>query len=161
MVKLLTNPTSDKTRPRTPKGKEKPLGIFDKEDNCTQFLTLGAKRYVERRAGDGKLHLTVSGINKEAVALLNDDIENFKDGFDFDKDSEYVTKKLCTYLEDIPDVIYPDGYKSTCRYGINLRRSGYLLTMTDEYKNLIKYMNFDLSDIPEAVYNHLRGTWIE
>lgn len=148
-----------KTRPKTPKGKEKPLGIFDKEDNCIQFLTLGAKRYCERRETDGKLHLTVSGINKEAVALLNDNIENFRDGFDFDKDSDYVTKKLCSYLDNIPPVTYPDGYKSNYKYGINLRRSGYLLTMTDEYKNLIKYMNYDLDDIPEQVVNHLRGTW--
>lgn len=149
----------NKTRPKTPKGKEKPLGIFDKEDNCTQFITLGAKRYVERRENDGKLHLTVSGINKEAVAMLEDNIENFKDGFDFEKDSDYVTKKLCTYLDNIPVCVYPDGYISTYKYGINLRRSGYLLSMTDEYKNLIKYTQFDLEELPEAVVNHLRGRW--
>ena len=67
------------------KNKAKPLEIFTKEDDCCEFITLGAKRYVERRINDGKLHLTVSGINKGAVELLNDDIENFKDGFDFDK----------------------------------------------------------------------------
>lgn len=149
----------NKTRPYTPKGKQKPLGIFDKEDNCTQFITLGAKRYVERRESDGKLHLTVSGINKQAVELLEDNIYNFKDGFNFDKDADCVTKKLCCYLDNMPEVTYPDGYKSTYRYGINLRRTGYELTMTDEYKNLIKYVNFDLSDIPEEVVNNLRGFW--
>lgn len=148
----------EKTRPKTPKGKEKPLGVFDREDNCIQFITLGAKRYVERRE-DNKLYLTVSGINKEAVELLNDNIENFKDGFDFDKDSECVTKKLCTYLDNIPECVFPDGYKNTYKYGINLRRSGYLLTMTDEYKNLIKYKNFDMEELPEALVNHLRGRW--
>ena len=72
-----------RTRPKTPKGIEKPLGIFDSEDSCNEFITLGAKRYVERRDSDNKLHLTVSGINKGAVELLEDNIENFKDGFDF------------------------------------------------------------------------------
>lgn len=151
----------EKTRPYTPKGKQKPLGIFDKEDDCIQFKTLGAKRYVERRVSDNKLHLTVSGINKGAVELLNDDINNFADGFDFNKDADCVTKKLLTYLDDIPDCVYPDGYKSTYKHGINMRNAGYVLSMTDEYKNLIHYMEYDIEDVPEQLINHLRGTWIK
>lgn len=147
------------TRPKTPKGKEKPLGIFEKEDNCSQFKTLGAKRYVERRESDNKLHLTVSGINKGAVDLLQDNIENFRDGFDFNMDADCVKKKLSTYLDDMPDVTYPDGYVSHYRYGINMRNTGYLLSITDEYKLLIKYMEYELEDLPEAFVNHLRGTW--
>lgn len=139
----------NKTRPKTPKGKEKPLGIFDSEDSCIEFKTLGAKRYVERREGDGKLHLTVSGINKGAVELLNDNIDNFEDGFNFDKDADCVTKKLSTYIVDMPIVKWNDGYISTYTHGINLRRTGYELSMTDEYKKLISYMNFNLNDVPE------------
>lgn len=139
----------NKTRPKTPKGKEKPLGIFDSEDSCIEFKTLGAKRYVERREGDGKLHLTVSGINKGAVELLNDDIDNFEDGFNFDKDADCVTKKLSTYIVNMPAVKWNDGYISTYTHGINLRRTGYVLSMTDEYKKLISYMDFNLNDIPE------------
>ena len=139
----------NKTRPKTPKGKEKPLGIFDSEDSCTEFKTLGAKRYVERREGDGKLHLTVSGINKGAVELLNDYIDNFEDGFNFDKDADCVTKKLSTYILDMPTVKWNDGYISTYTHGINLRRTGYVLSMTDEYKKLISYMDFNLNDVPE------------
>ena len=154
----INNLDFNKTRPYTPKGKQKPLGVFDKEDDCIQFKTLGAKRYVERRV-DGSLHLTVSGINKNAVELLNDDINNFKDDFNFDKDADCVTKKLCTYLDNMPTCTYPDGYVSTYTHGINLRRTGYLLSITDEYKNLIKYMNYDINDLPESIVNHLRGTW--
>lgn len=149
------------TRPKTPKGKEKPLGIFEKEPDCTQFKTLGAKRYVERRATDNKLHLTVSGINKEAVDLLQDDIDRFADGFDFNMDADCVRKKLSTYLDEIPDITYPDGYKSTYKFGINMRNTGYLLSITDEYKLLIKYMNYAIDMLPEAFVNHLRGTWRE
>lgn len=155
----INNLDFEKTRPLTPKGKQKPLGVFDKEDNCKQFKTLGAKRYVERRSSDGKLHLTVSGINKEAVELLQDDINNFKDGFDFNMDAECVKKKLSTYLDDIPDIVYPDGYISRYRYGINMRNVGYLLSITDEYKLLIQYMEYAVDDLPEAFINHLRGTW--
>lgn len=149
----------EKTRPKTPKGKQKPLGVFDKEDDCIQFRTLGAKRYVERRATDNQLHLTVSGINKAAVALLQDDISKFAHNFNFDKDADCVSKKLCTYLDDIPECTYPDGYVSKYKYGINLRNAGYLLSMTDEYMDLIHYIEYDISEIPEAYVNHLRGTW--
>ena len=149
------------TRPLTPEGKAKPLGIFTKEPDCTQFKTLGAKRYVERRATDNKLHLTVSGINKDAVELLNDNIDNFKDGFDFNMDADCVHKKLSVYLDDIPEVTYPDGYVSKYKYGINMRNTGYVLSITDEYKLLIKYMEYALDELPEAFVNHLRGTWEE
>lgn len=147
----------EKTRPRTPKGKQKPLGVFDTEDNCTEFITLGAKRYVERRESDDQLHLTVSGINKQAVELLDNDIENFADGFVFDKDADCVTKKLSTYCCDMPVITYPDGYKSTQKYGINLRRTGYELTITDEYKMLLESQPVDVSEISEQLENYLRG----
>ena len=145
-----------KTRPKTPKGKEKPLGIFEKEESCIEFITLGSKRYVERRK-DGKLYLTVSGINKQAVKLLNDNIENFKDGFIFDKDDDSVTKKLSTYVYDMPVVTWHDGYISKYKQGINLRRTGYKLSMTDDYKKLIDYMNFSTDDLPESFEISMRG----
>lgn len=147
----------NKTCPKTPKGISKPLGIFESEDSCCEFITLGAKRYVERRNSDNLLHLTVSGINKKAVELLNDDICNFKDGFDFDKDADCVTKKLPTYLTQMPMVEWSDGYISKYKYGINLRRNGYLLTMTDEYKELIQYYEMDVEDLPEQFVIALRG----
>ena len=131
----------EKTRPKTKYGKEKPLGLFIPEEPCCEFITLGAKRYVERRIKDKKLHLTVSGINKEAVSMLNNKIENFKDGFDFDKDNPNVKKRLLTYLTDMPVVKYPDGYISYYKNGINMRRTGYLLTISDDYKILIRLMN--------------------
>lgn len=128
------------TRPKDKHGIERPLGIFTREDDCSEFRTLGAKRYVERRTSDNKLHLTVSGINKGAVALLNNDINNFTENFDFDKDADCVSKRLATYINTQPYVVYPDGYESTIDYGINLRRTGYKLTMTDEYKSLIDFI---------------------
>ena len=164
-----------KTRPKAPNGKEKPLGIFEKEDNCTEFRTLGAKRYVERRS-DGKLHLTVSGINKSAVEMLHDNIDAFVDGFNFDKDSlddngkevlhynkkigrdePCVQKRLSTYINNMPPVMYPDGYFSVYTHGINIRRTGYELNMTDEYKDLIKYWDKTITDLPEQFEVHMRG----
>lgn len=149
----------NKTKPKTPKGKEKPLGVFEQEEPCCQFRTLGAKRYIERRVKDNKLYMTVSGIDKSAVELLDDDIEKFADGFNFDKDADCITKKLCTYLIDMPACTYPDGYISTYKYGINLRRNGYLLSLTDEYSTLLKLTHFNLGDISEKFMNRIKATF--
>lgn len=146
-----------RTRPCSPDGKEKPLGIFTSEDRCTEFITLGAKRYCERRESDGQLHLTVSGINKGAVELLQDNISNFRDGFNFDKDADCVSKRLTTYIVDMPITVWDDGYVSKYKKGINLRRNGYNLTMTESYKDLINYFNKDISELPEAFLLSLRS----
>lgn len=147
----------DRTRPKDPHGKRRQLGIFEKEDDCEAFITLGAKRYLERRM-DGKLYLTVSGVNKEAVKCLHGEMENFADGFIFDKDQPAVKKSLHTYIYDQPPITWPDGYQSTAKYGINLRPNGYHLHMTDEYKRLINYAyKFDPTTLPDSFKTHLRG----
>lgn len=149
----------EKTRPKTPKGTPKPLGIFDKEDDVSEFITLGAKRYCERRKTDNSLHLTISGINKGAVAMLEDDIYNFKNGFNFDKDGKGVKKQLCTYCYDMPVIQYPDGYVSHYKYGINLRRNGYKMEITDEYQKLLDLFDGDISD-DEMIENRLTANFI-
>lgn len=59
------------TRPKTIKGVEKPLGVWDDDGNYTRFKTLGAKRYMVEYEGSGKINITVSGLNKKkAVPYL-------------------------------------------------------------------------------------------
>lgn len=68
-------------------GREYWLGIAEhnpKEDEYTEFKYVGAKRYCGRGAYDGELHLTVAGVPKKGVACLNNNINNFTDGFIFD-----------------------------------------------------------------------------
>ena len=129
------------TRPEKD-GKKYQIGLFMEEDVCYEFKTLGAKKYCCRYVSDNKLHLTVSGINKGAVELLNDDIDNFENGFSFDKDAECVTTKLLKYLDDIPSVVWKKGeydeYVSHEKHGINLMRRGYKIGITDEYEQLVK-----------------------
>ena len=145
------------TRPKDKHGIEHPLGVFSKEDDCSEFRTLGAKRYVERRVSDGQLHLTVSGINKEAVAQLHDNIENFKNGVEFDKDGEGVKKQLLTYVTDMPNLIWNDGYISTNRCGINMRATGYKLSLSDEYEELLEWLSMSVSELPEGFITSLRA----
>lgn len=157
------------TRPKTPKGVPKPLGYFAKEEPFTEFKTLGAKRYIYREEEDGQLHLTISGVNKSAVACLRDNIDNFVDGFVFDKDSiidgekivdengdGVVKKKYHTYLDSMPSVTWNKGqedeYTSSLRFGINMRPTGYKMGVTDEYMELI-----DLTDIADDFSTDLQG----
>ena len=60
------------------------LGIAEDEtgdDLYTEFVTLGAKKYCYRDS-EG-LHLTVSGVSKDQVYQLQDNIENFRKDFVF------------------------------------------------------------------------------
>ena len=88
---------------------------------------------------------------------MNNKIENFRDGFEFDKDAECVTKRLSTYIDDMPECVWNDGYVSKYTHGINLRRTGYNLTMTDEYKELIEYYEMEVEDLPEQFMINMRG----
>lgn len=56
----------ERVRPKTIKGVEKPLGVWDDEGLYKVFKTLGAKRYMY--LDDGKLHITVAGSNKKKTA---------------------------------------------------------------------------------------------
>lgn len=55
----------DLVKPKTIEGVEKPLGVWDYEGTYTRFKTLGAKRYMTEI--DGKINITVSGVNKTSA----------------------------------------------------------------------------------------------
>lgn len=133
------------TEPRDKKGVKHPLGIFAEESDWSQFVTLGAKRYCVRENSDNKLHLTVSGINKEAVEVLHDDITNFNEDLVFDKDDDCVHKMLIKYVENQECVVFNeneyDEYECIDSYGINMRNTSYSMSMTDEYFELTNAAN--------------------
>ena len=57
------------------------LGVYELDGEYQEFRTLGAKKYAYRDS-DG-LHITIAGVPKKAAHELNDDINNFDDGFIF------------------------------------------------------------------------------
>ena len=148
----------EKTRPIGPDGKRSYLGNLTSEQTWRTFKTLGSKRYLERWASDGQLHLTVAGINKEAVSCLNDNEENFRNGVVFDKDEKDVNKLLHTYIDNMPDIEFPDGYISHQRRGVNLRPNGYRLTTDPTFDEILKNIGTYHLD---AYENHLRGCWYD
>ena len=101
----------------------------------------------------------MAGINKEAVSCLNDDIENFKDGLIFDKDEKDVNKLMHTYIDSMPDILFPDGYVSTQRRGVNLRPNGYKLKVDASYDELIGKLG--KRAVTDAYDKALRSVWYD
>lgn len=147
----------NKTRPKDIKGKEHPLGIMESEENAIAFKSLGSKKYLERRA-DGKLYMTVAGVNKSAVAALNDSFDNFVDGFEFDKDHPDMHKLEHVYITDMKPCIYPDGYVSTFKYGINMRPTGYTLSKPDIVRDFFELLEGKIA-ISQDYEIKLRGVF--
>lgn len=95
-------------------GREYWLGVAESEgakDTYTQFKYMGAKRYCGRNKEDGKLHITVAGVPKEAGAeCLEDNIDNFHPGFVFD--GRKTGKKTHVYF-NVDDIYIDDQGNET------------------------------------------------
>ena len=127
----------DFIRPKTIKGVEKPLGVWDFDGFYTQFKTLGAKRYIMKK--DDKLNITVCGLSKKAG---KDYIENQKDPFLFFNDGMYVDgdhtgKMTHTYIDKEIENMVTDYLGNTAYYHeksfIHLEKTDYVLSLTKMY----------------------------
>lgn len=86
-----------RARPKTIKGVEKQIGVWDYEGTYSKFKTLGAKRYMY--VEDGELHITIAGVNKKTgvkylkwkYKTIDNIFKNFKDELVFP--SEYIDEK--------------------------------------------------------------------
>lgn len=125
------------------KGKVKPLGVWNEEELYSRFKTLGAKRYLTEC--DGKLTLTVAGLNKKTgiTYLQNKYRDKVFDYFDNDmyipEDSTgklthtYIDIEMSGELEDylgIKDHFYE-------RSGTHLNSCEFSLKLSDKYLNFL------------------------
>ena len=137
-----------KCKPKTKNGVEKLIGVWDREDGYEMFKTVGAKRYiyVER---NGKLNLTVSGLNKKcAVPWLleeyNGDIdvifERFGEGFFVP--AGHTGKMSLTYIEDETYGTLVDYQGNVGVYNelssVHMEPQSYFMSLVGDY---IKYLN--------------------
>ena len=129
-------------RPKTIKGIEKPLGVWDFDGFYTKFKTLGAKRYITEHEND--ISITVCGLSKKSG---KDFIVSQKNPFDFFNsgmyvDSEHTGKMTHTYIDNeiegvITDYLGNESYYHEMSY-IHLEKTDYLLSLTKMY---IDYYN--------------------
>lgn len=134
-----------KCMPDTIKGVTKILGVWDYEGRYKRFKTLGAKRYMTEDS-NGKISLTVSGVNKKAAIPYL--LEQYgKDGV-FNKFTNYLSlppcatgKNIHTYIDYRQKGTLADYKGNVCEFdecsGIHLEPTGYSLSMSVMYLNYL------------------------
>lgn len=141
-----------RAHPKTIKGKEKMLGVWDFEGEYFAFKTLGAKRYCYFDQ-DMVLHVTVSGLNKKMTAdFLTRDCnlsgkypDKKKCEFVFARFSDDITvpaectgKMIHTYIDDEFSMQLTDYQGNTTtvhEYSyVHLENTSYHMTIGKEFK---------------------------
>lgn len=115
-------------------GREYAMGIAEHDATYSEFITLGAKRYAYRDAEDGQLHITVAGVPKAGVEVLQNDIYKFARGLVF-----HDTGKLMPEYHTEAGIRERTVEGCRVRIGswINLVPADYLLDMTDRFDSLL------------------------
>ena len=131
--------------PKTIKGECKPLGVWDYDDHYDYFKTLGAKRYMISE--DGKLNITVSGVNKKvAVPYLLEkySIEQCFNIFNENLEipAEYTGKLTHYYIDTSYSGIVTDykgvKYKYYAPSGVYLEPASYNFDISKEYLDFLQ-----------------------
>lgn len=131
-------------RPKTIKGVEKVLGVWDFEGVYTHFKALGAKRYMTEK--DGEVSITVSGLSKQHAVpyLINKYGDDVFDAFDDDLyiPPKYTGKLTHTYIDDEMHGVLIDYTGTPARYdelsGVHLEPAEYSLSLADVYINYLE-----------------------
>lgn len=135
------------TSPKTIKGIEKPLGVWDDDGHYTRFKTLGAKRYMTEK--NGKINITVAGLNKvHAVPFMKENsIRTGIDMFDMFDDELYIPpehtgKNIHSYNDEEFICLLTDYLGNTAEVheysSIHLAPADYHLGIDAEFLKLIK-----------------------
>ena len=140
----------DICKPKTIKGEEKMLGLWDFDGEYKVFKTLGAKRYMYVDKND-KLTLTISGVNKKtAIPVLLEKygsnekvLDAFEEGLVFDENA--CGKMTHTYIDgelkgELIDYLGNKGsyYEKSC---VHLEKTTYELSLSYDFVNFLKGVN--------------------
>lgn len=99
------------------------------EDDYSEFMVMGAKRYAGRCKEDNKIHITVAGVPKKTGAeCLDDDLLNFQKDFVFEGK---ITGKL--QHNYFTHEIYTDKEGNETADSIDLTPANYKLDPTEKY----------------------------
>ena len=107
------------------------MGVYERERGYSSFSTLGAKKYAYVQ--NKKLHVTISGVNKEKGGKELEKLENFRLGFTF-RDAGGTE---LTYNEADIHTITVDGCEIETAANIAVTGSTYTLGITQEYADII------------------------
>lgn len=125
-------------RPKTIKGLEKPLGVWDYDGHYSKFKTLGAKRYIDEK-DNGELAITVCGLSKKAgknyIASQKEPFTFFNCGMYVNRDN--TGKMTHTYIDNTIEGVLTDYLGNNAGYKeysfIHLEKTDYILSLTSMY----------------------------
>lgn len=126
--------------PKNPDGVREYLGIWEHDAHYENIKFMGAKRYayqIRDKHGElSKVKITIAGVPKAAANVLSS-VDDLREGLYFDIFNS--RKNLLTYRDgDNPQITMPDGYQVKQRCACNIRPTSYKLTLTGDYRELIK-----------------------
>ena len=120
-----------------PKGEKHYLGVMEHDADYSEFITMGAKKYAYRYP-DGKLGITIAGVNKKKGAEELEaagGLKAFKEGFTFHEaggtESVYNDKPEIQWLEK-------EGRKIPITSNLLIKDSTYTLGITAEYSRILQ-----------------------
>lgn len=126
------------------------MGVFEDEGYKlpNRFKTLGAKKYVLEDK-DKRLHITIAGVNKKKGGEELQKIENFKEGFVFNKAGGTES----VFNDHVDMIVQRDGHDLHITDNVVIRDSSYTLGITAEYRAIlngvmeIKYSDHDIEGL--------------
>lgn len=136
--------TRDYCFPKSPKGSEKCLGVWEHEFTAAKFKTLGCKRYLVEFP-DGEYKLTVAGTNPDGTLayLINQHFREGKDMFDnFNENlvipSDYSHRLVAKFIEHersgwVTDYL-GNRYYYRAPTGIHMEPASYSFSIADKTK---------------------------
>lgn len=138
----------DKCRPKTIKGINKLIGVWEIEESYSKFKTIGAKRYIYEYKSTGKLGLTCAGVSKKQALeylLEKNNNSNFAAMVEFDWGLYLPAgkggKMSVTYIDKEKDCELVDylgiPYKCYEKSFVHMEQGSYYLSLTKEYLDYI------------------------
>lgn len=135
----------NRCKPKTKKGVEKLIGVWDLEGNYEHFKTLGAKRYMYEQ--NGKVHITIAGLSKQngvkyLETICKDNIDIFNH---FNNDlyipPEHTGKNTHTYIDSEMSGEITDYLGHTCKVvspsAIHLSECDFTLSISRQYNKFL------------------------
>lgn len=133
-------------KPKTIKGKEKLIGVWDYEGKYTYFKTLGAKRYLTYIEGKG-FQLTCAGLSKQNGMKYLQQNSNVKQVFDKFTNHMYIPadftgKMTHTYIDDERESLVTDYQGNTSLIkalsGVHLEPCEFTLEESKRYLDFLE-----------------------
>lgn len=119
-----------------PAGVRHYMGVYENDGSYDRFVTLGAKKYAYET--NGKLHITVAGVGKEAGAAELQQaggLDAFREGFTFSGPAG----GLKAAYNDLTDLtIELEGHRLHIGPNICLTPTTYTLGLTADYKRILE-----------------------